>query len=155
MTATQENKAGTIGRLVSDDDHMQLTRLVTEFVWRVDNGKASTLDELVSDDVAIEIAGATLRGPEAVAEWGRQLETPPWNTIRHVVGNPRFVYDGPDAAIGTRVLTVFMDADGTRSSAPWSVGEDHDRYVRTANGWRIASTRWVELFTRGDSIAIP
>lgn len=156
MTTIEENRgATTMGDLVSDADFVQLTRLVTEFVWRVDNGKASTLDELVTEDVQMVVAGSTLQGREAVAAWGRQLETPPWKTIRHVVGNPRFVYDGPDTAIGTRLLTVFMDADGTRSSVPWNVGEDHDRYVRTEDGWRIASTRWVELFARGDSVTIP
>jgi hypothetical protein len=65
----------------------------------------------------------------------------------------RFVTDGPDAAIGTTVLTVFMVAgSGPATTTPWSVGEDHDRLVRTPQGWRIASRRWVELFSRGDNV---
>ena len=67
----------------------------------------------------------------------------------------RFVADGPDAAEGTSLLTVFMDADGTESSVPWNVGEDHDRFVRTEEGWRLVSRTWVDLFRRGDTIDIP
>lgn len=156
MTTKELTEARTAtGQLVSDADHIELARLVTEFAWRVDNGSAGTLGELVTDDAVIDLAGAPIRGRQAVAEWGRQLETPPWNTIRHVVGNPRFVYDGPDAAIGTTLLIVFMDADGMKSSVPWNVGEDHDRFVRTEQGWRLAARTWVELFARGDTIALP
>ena len=32
----------------------------------------------------------------------------------------------------------------------FSVGEDHDRFVRTEEGWRFVSRRWIELFARGD-----
>ena len=45
------------------------------------------------------------------------------------------------------VLTVFMD-DETGSSFPWVVGEDHDRFIRTNDGWRFASRRWEQLFAR-------
>jgi hypothetical protein len=67
----------------------------------------------------------------------------------------RFVMDGADAAVGSTILTVFMDANGTKSSVPFNVGEDHDRFVRTEQGWRFASRRWVELYRRGDTIDLP
>jgi len=37
-------------QLVSDADHVELERLVTEAVWRVDEGRADTLHELFTDD---------------------------------------------------------------------------------------------------------
>jgi hypothetical protein len=65
----------------------------------------------------------------------------------------RFMADGPNASEGTTLLTVYMVAGvGHAGTLPWSVGEDHDRFVRTEQGWRLLSRRWVELFTRGDSI---
>ena len=40
---------------------------------------------------------------------GRQLvENPPWNAIRHVCANMRFVGDGPDVAEGSTILITFM-----------------------------------------------
>jgi hypothetical protein len=155
------NEPGTGSRTtsdapVSDADYVQLCRLVTEHAWRTDNGRSDTLHELWAEDGELDLGSTTLRGRKAIAEWGRQLvEHPPWLTIHHVCGNMRFMADGPDAATGSTILVVFMDADGTRSSVPFNVGEDHDRFVRTEHGWRFVSRRWVELYERGDTIDIP
>ena len=77
------------------------------------------------------------------------VEAPPWHRIRHVCGNMRFVADGPNPAEGTRLLTVFMvEKPGAATTLPWRVGEDHDRFVRTEQGWRLVSRRWADLFER-------
>ena len=141
---------------VSEADYLELSRLVIEHTWRVDNGRVDTLHELYMDDGVLDV-GMPLRGREAIREWGRQLvAAPPWSSIRHVCGNMRFVATGPDTAEGTTILTVFMAAgSGPATTLPFSVGEDHDRFVRTADGWRFASRRWVELFGRGDVLNLP
>jgi len=154
---SQAVQATTAEQLVSETDHVQLSRLVTEHAWRADNGRADMLHELYVDDGEF-IAGPThLRGRQAIYEWGRQLiEAPAWRCIRHVCGNMRFVAHGADEAEGTTVLTVFMVAgQGAATTVPWVVGEDHDRFVRTEHGWKLVSRRWVELFTRGDVVDIP
>jgi hypothetical protein len=144
-------------QLVSETDHVQLSRLVTEHAWRADNGRADTIHELYIDDGELIVGPTPLRGREAIREWGRQLvENPPWRSIRHVCGNMRFVSNGPAEAEGTTILTVFMVAGSeTATTLPFSVGEDHDRFVRTEEGWRFASRRWVELFARGDVLNLP
>ena len=144
-------------QLVSAADHLELARLVTEHVWRTDNGRSDTLHELYVEDGILDLPPTPLRGRQAIREWGRRIvEAPPWRIIRHVCGNMRFVADGPDAANGTTILTVFMLAgSGTASSVPFNVGEDHDRFARTPDGWRFVSRRWVELFARGDVLSLP
>jgi hypothetical protein len=151
--ASQAAYAATAEQLVGDTDHVELSRLVTEHAWRVDNGRA---DELYVDDGVLDV-GTPLRGHQAIHEWGRQLvEAPPWRSIRHVCSNMRFVADGPEAAEGSTVMTVFMVAgSGDATTLPWNVGEDHDRFVRTEDGWKLVSRRWVNLFTRGDVINLP
>jgi len=59
----------------------------------------------------------------------------------------RFVVVEEGEAEGVTILTVFMD-DEKHSAVPWVVGEDHDRFVRTAQGWRFKSRRWTQLFAR-------
>jgi SnoaL-like domain len=141
---------------VSETDYVELSRLVIEHAWRTDNGRADTLHELWAEDGELDLGSTALRGRQAIADWGRQLvENPPWLTINHVCGNMRFVMDGADAAVGSTILIVFMAANGTKSSVPINVGEDHDRFVRTEQGWRFASRRWVELYRRGDTIDLP
>jgi hypothetical protein len=47
----------------------------------------------------------------------------------------RFVADGPNAAEGTTLLTVFMvEKVGAATRLPWRLGEDHDRFVPTEQG---------------------
>jgi hypothetical protein len=154
---SQAVDATTAEQLVSETDHVQLSRLVTEHAWRADNGQADRIHELYVEDGELILPPTTLRGRQAIYEWGRQLvEAPSWRCIRHVCGNMRFVADGANAAAGTTVLTVFMVAgSGPATTLPWMVGEDHDRFVRTEHGWKLVSRRWVELFTRGDVINLP
>jgi hypothetical protein len=147
----------TSERPVSDADHVQLSRLVTEHSFRADSGRSDTLHELYVEDGELELQGTTLRGRRAIAEWGRQLaQNPPWRLIRHVCGNMRFVADGPEAAEGITILTVYMETgSGPATTVPFNVGEDHDRFVRTECGWRFASRRWVALFSRGEGLTLP
>ena len=144
-------------QVVSESDHVQLSRLVTEHAWRVDNGRADTLHELYIDEGELMLPPGPVRGREALLEWGRQIvDNTSWKTIRHVCGNMRFVYDGENAASGTTVLTVYMIAgEQPSTTVPFNVGEDHDRFLRTGQGWRFASRKWVELFARGDSLNLP
>ncbi|MCM1965299.1 MULTISPECIES: nuclear transport factor 2 family protein [unclassified Streptomyces] len=140
--------------LVSDRDHAQLSRLVTESAWRVDLGEAKTLHELFTADGEL-VVGQPFKGRDEIRLWGENLDmTNPYPGIRHLVSNMRFVATGTDAegrdtAEGTTVLTVFLqDANGRTTSTPWVVGEDHDCFVRTDVGWRFTSRSWVQLFGR-------
>lgn len=135
---------------VSDIDYAQLSRLVIEAAWRVDLGHADTLHELFVDDGELLLPPTILRGRQAIRDWGRRLvDAQTYRCIRHVCGNMRFVTDGTNAASGTTILTVFMVAgQEPATTVPWTVGEDHDRFVRTADGWRLVSRQWVELFAR-------
>jgi hypothetical protein len=143
--------------LVSPNDYVELSRLVIEHAWRADHDRSDTIHELYMEDGVLDLSPVPLRGCKTIQEWGRRLvEAPPWRVIRHVCGNMRFVADGPDAANGITVLTAFMTAgSGPAATVPFSVREDHDRFVRTKQGWRLASRRWVELFSRGDILVLP
>jgi len=68
-----------------------------------------------------------LRGREAILEWGRELvANAPWRSIRHVCGNMWFVSDGPDAAEGTTILTVFMVAGSEPATTQLTLAPDVD-----------------------------
>ena len=139
--------------LVTDTDHVHLSRLITESAWGVDLGRADTLHELFVDDGELEV-GRVYRGREQIRGWGRAIEdAKSYPGIRHVTSNMRFVAgteaDGRDTAEGTTVVTVFLsDADGHSTTTPWVVGEDHDRFIRTPDGWRFTHRSWVQLFAR-------
>jgi hypothetical protein len=141
----------TAQELVSDADHVQLSRLVIEAAWRVDLGRSDTLYELFSASGELDLGETTMRGQEQIHEWGRAVvAADAYPGIRHAASNMRFVATGADSADGTTILTVYMDTSADwATSVPWVVGEDRDRFVRTAAGWRFAHRSWVQLFTRG------
>ncbi|MGW5557359.1 nuclear transport factor 2 family protein [Micromonospora sp. NPDC003944] len=140
--------------LVSDADHLSLSRLVEESAWRVDAGQAGTLHELFVDDGVLDL-GQPAQGRNAIRAWGEELDrNNPYPGIRHLASNMRFVAtgadtDGRDTAEGVTVLTVYLnDADGRPITTPWVVGEDHDRFARTDAGWRFTHRTWTQLFSR-------
>ena len=69
--------------LVSDVDHLQLSRLLIEFGWRVDNGKAQTIHELFTDDGELTIGAVNAVGRDAIRAWGLAIDNRQ-NGIHHV-----------------------------------------------------------------------
>jgi hypothetical protein len=138
-------------QLVGETDHLQLTQLVTEIAWRTDHGKADTVHELFVDEGEMSLGQTILRGREEIREWGRKRAAAT-DVTRHVSTNMRFIADGDDRAEGTTVITQYMDkGDGPGTTVPAAVGEDHDRFVRTDQGWRLVSRSFDLLFVRQDS----
>jgi hypothetical protein len=58
-------------QLLSDADHVALSRLVAEISWRIDHGKADTVWELFVPDGVLDTGGTPLAGHQAIREWGR------------------------------------------------------------------------------------
>jgi SnoaL-like domain len=106
---------------------------------------------LFVDDGTLAIGDGTLQGREQIRQWGQDaVEAHTFDGIRHVCGNMRFLATGDQTAEGVTVLTVFFDNQPTTPgiSVPWTVGEDHDRFVRTEQGWRLLARSWTSLFQR-------
>lgn len=130
-----------------------MSRLLVELTWCLDNRQAGSLHELVTEDIVFQIGDEPVIGRDALLTWGERFdETNPLPGIRHSLSNPRFVSNGTDRATGTVMVTAFfVPTDGTEeitATTPFAVGQDHDTYVRTSEGWRLASRRWEQLFTR-------
>ena len=147
----KETSVDLTARPVSDADHVALSRLVIEHAWRLDSDQADTLHELYTEDGKLYVLPSPLLGRSAIRQWGQQLvDAPPWRFVRHVCSNMRFVSLGPDQAEGVSLFTVYMAESERASPVPWSVGEDHDRFVRTDVGWRFMERQWRELFSAAE-----
>ncbi|EDY46671.1 nuclear transport factor 2 family protein [Streptomyces sp. SPB074] len=94
--------------LVGDTDHLALSRLVTEISWRLDNGRAGSVHELVTDDVEFRISEEPVLGRDALRVWGEHFDRArPLPGIRHSLSNPRFLAEGPDRASGSVMVTAY------------------------------------------------
>jgi hypothetical protein len=133
-------------QLVSDADHLLLSRLVDEISWRIDHGQADRVWELFVADGVLDTSGTALVGHDAIRNWGRARVASTVRT-RHICSGMRFIDRGNGRATGSTLLTVFMhDGQGRGPAVPAVVGEDTDEFVRTDAGWRFASRTFETLF---------
>jgi len=133
-------------QLVSDADHVSLSRLVVEISWRIDHGQADTVWELFVPDGVLNTSGTPLTGHDAIRDWGRARVASTVQT-RHISSGMRFTDRGNGRAAGSTLLTVFIhDGDGRGPAIPSVVGEDADEFIRTDAGWRFVSRTFATLF---------
>ena len=133
-------------RLVSDADHVSLSRLVVEIAWRIDHGQADRVWELFVPDGVLNTSGTPLAGHDAIRDWGRARVASSVLT-RHICSGMRFTDRGDGLASGSTLLTVFMHhGEGRGAAVPAVVGEDADEFTRTEAGWRFVSRTFETLF---------
>jgi hypothetical protein len=140
-------EASLLEHLVSDADHLSLSRLVVEIAWRIDHSQADRVWELFVVDGVLDTGGTPLVGHDAIRDWGRGRVASTVQT-RHICSGMRFTDRGSGRATGSTLLTVFMhDGDGRGPALPVVIGEDTDEFVRANGGWRFASRTFETLFT--------
>lgn len=135
------------GQELSNDDHVSLSRLVTELVWRIDHGGAGTAWELFTQDGEMALGPQVMVGHDALRAWAAARGGIDRQT-KHVCTNMRFTPAGPDRAEGTTILTVYLhDGPGSGLSVAHTVGEYHDTFVREGGTWRFRSRNTVPQFS--------
>lgn len=115
-------------------------RLIAEFVWHVDRNDYHALVELFAPDGVFERPGAIMVGRQAILA-AMELRSRDRLT-RHFCTDPIIDIVSPTAANGRCYVSLQSapraergDQSGMRVTL---VGEYHDRFVLTGDGWRIA-----------------
>jgi hypothetical protein len=133
---------------LSNDDHIELTRLVIDIAFRIDRGLASTVFELFTEDGEMAVGVQSMKGRDEFAAWA-QARGAVDRLTRHVCTNMRFVATGADTAEGTTLLTVYLhDGPGQPIALPHTVGEYHDTFVRVNDRWWFRSRQTDSIFSR-------
>lgn len=131
-------------------------RLVTDYARFVDFGEASRIADLFTADGVWETEGVRMDGRDAIrAGFGRR-EQVTRRVSRHVCTNVAIDVLSGDEARGLAYLVNFRfdrrEGDDPAMPAPAGhpkyVGEYHDRFVRTPDGWRFAQRRCTLGFVR-------
>jgi hypothetical protein len=117
-------------------------RLIVAYSHFIDFGEAGRVGELFTADGVWESPEATMRGQEQVTAGFGRRQANAGRRSRHVCTNVAIDIVGPDEAKGVCYFSLYR-ADGVGEGAapldgPVMVGEYRDRFVRTADGWRIA-----------------
>jgi hypothetical protein len=144
MTSTDDDLRRTVAELAARvrqlEDHVAITQLVAQYGPAVDSGSATAAAELWTEDGAFDaVPWLQMRGRgdiEAMVESSghRSLIE---NGCGHVLTAPHLVIDGDEAKGRSYALNIRWDAEADRFWVA-RVSANTWRWVRTAEGWRVA-----------------
>lgn len=126
-------------------------RLVLDYAHYRDTNQGDPYAALFAEDASLVFPRASSRGRANIrADFDRQGQIP-WR--RHVTTNIRVVVLDADHAEGTSYVTIYgggrpgpaAGAQAPPLDGPSAVGEYHDRYLRTADGWRFVERRFMPI----------
>ena len=143
-------------------DERACERLVIDYTHLVDFGEAARIADLFTKDGVWEAAGVRMDGQDAIRAGFGARQGVARRTSRHLCSNVAITLVGPDEATGISYLVNYRhdSASGVAehpapAGLPKYVGEYHDRFVRTPDGWRIAHRRCDMAFVRAGAARLP
>jgi ketosteroid isomerase-like protein len=124
-------------------------RLSIAFANNIDRRDYPALLDLFADDAVVDRMGTIIRGKPALSAW---LESRPADVVtRHVCSNIDIAQRGPETAEGLTYFTFYKavgTADVCDVEGPELVGEYHDLFVLTEQGWKFQSRKITVIFKR-------
>jgi SnoaL-like domain len=131
---------------LSEDDRLKIGDLIVEFAWRVDHGLASSMHEIVTDDIEMVLTKGTMIGKDAVKDWGIKRDAA-GRTTSHLMSNIRFSHVARDRVEADSSAVIFVHGGGDVGPAlPWAVTEYHDIFVKDEEGWKFKSRVSKDVF---------
>ena len=123
-------------------------RLVVAYTHLVDGGQAAKVADLFTDDGVWTFGAQRYEGRSAIREAFAQREATD-RVSRHVCTNLRVTVTDAEHASGVVYLTLYrFDGAGAGHPDPVLVGDYHDEFVLTAQGWRFAERHTSAVFVR-------
>lgn len=131
--------------------------LIVEFATRIDEGRSTTMGDLLTDDATFARPTApdvVIQGRDAIL--AAFASRPKHLVSQHLNLNIRIRLTGADSAEGHSVVMLYLaDANdelvpgkGRKTGAP-ILGTWTDNFVRTADGWRFKDRRGMATLHAG------
>jgi hypothetical protein len=135
----------------------ECSQLALAFAIHVDFGHADACANLFAEDGVFERKGKVLQGRAQIL--AAQRARPAGLRTRHFCQTPWITVIDESHAEGITYFANYRhESDGPLAGpapllGPSAVGEFHDRYVRTSEGWRIAARKAKAAFRRMEATA--
>lgn len=128
---------------LTDTERRAIEELKYRYLRAVDTKDWELLARVLTEDVEASYAGGAFAasGRDAVVAFLRTRMSPDSMHTSHRCTHPELAADGPDRAVGTWALNDVVIDDEQRFILT-GTGFYADVYVRDADGWRIAETRY-------------
>ena len=127
-------------RLLEIEARQSITDLFHAYAWHFDRNEPDLVGRLFCDDATVDYGPqvAPLTGRDRIVDQVRSGLSTIFAATSHHISNIRIALDGDDHASGEAYLYAWHRyRDGSPDGYLW--GQYHNRFRRTAEGWRIAS----------------
>ena len=121
-------------------------RLITRYCHYVDHGEAAKIADLFTNEGVWKSPEITMAGRDQIRAGFQRRQDLKERMSRHVCNNLLVHIISDTEATGTVYVTLYRhDGEAGRPFSPLNgpemVGEYQDRYMKTKEGWRIASRK--------------
>ena len=124
------------------------TQLVTDYAYHRDRAEADHVAALFTEDAPFTLFGNTFAGREAIRQRVAAGKGGP--VFRHMMSTTKIILDeSGERATGVAYVAVYQgSAEATPQSVPVepAIGEYHDKFVKTEEGWKIEERNFVPVF---------
>lgn len=121
----------------AEDVYRACSNLVTDYAYHRDQFNAIEFANLFTEDASLTVVNQTWIGRPDIEQRIEELKT--GSTIRHEMSTIRIVPVDDDHATGVSYATIYAAPAGETSVSGFALmGEYHDEFVRTAEGWKIS-----------------
>lgn len=133
-------------------DELACAQLTIHATYRADAHDIDGFLDLLTDDAVVVRMGETFAGREALLQMLRKR--PRDRVTRHLLGFPAVSRVDDRTARSISYYTLFEANAAEAPSPPYplhdptGVGEYHDEYRLTEDGWRISARRILPIFRR-------
>jgi hypothetical protein len=139
-----------MNRTLANENERILVELIVEFAWRVDHGMASSMHEIVTEDIEMVLTMGTMIGKDAVKEWGARRDAT-GKTTSHLMSNYRFSVMTQDRAeVDSSAIIFVYGGTGVGPALPWAVTEYHDVFTKEDEQWKFKSRISRDIFKSDD-----
>jgi 3-phenylpropionate/cinnamic acid dioxygenase small subunit len=132
---------------LSLEDRYAIEGLVNEYAWLLDHQRWHEVADLCTDDAVLSIRRREIVGKEGLAEWAEYRAAKGARKTLHQMTNLRIDAVDQNHATGVAALVLHMAKGSGNTTYVDLVGDYHDEYVRTPDGWRFRRRRLVNIGT--------
>ena len=122
--------------------------LVLDYALYRDRKDADAFASLFAEDAVLTVLGNVFKGRSVIKQ--RLVDGRDGPVTRHMMSTIRIFAQSEDTANGVSYVTVYGAPDAQfplKVDGFLSVGEYHDKFVRTDAGWKIGRRTFVPVFS--------
>jgi ketosteroid isomerase-like protein len=121
----------------------QCVRIIAAYAYNVDRRNYEALADLFTEDGVLDRGGHVTEGRSAIL--AAMFERPAHIATRHMNGIPHFLSVTEDEAVAVTYMLMYVveGTDEGPNNVPGTtgLGEFHDTFRRTSEGWKLAERR--------------